>query len=560
MDLQRPSSEAPDTAFTRAEAELVAALGKPWSEIDGDDDQEAAIGKSRLTVLASAHRFDDALAWSRALKRSGVDWDAQSNASRGAVLSGTERPAAAARLFGPSVEALPWDIGIGIDCFYALGDAGRYQEAAEHIAAHTNRQAFWTGNSLPGEYLANQAHLEGDIAAALGESWAGDPVGGLEKLRTFAEIAPSSADIRLGIAEIECSRGRPRAALAEVNRALGLEPQSISARTKRLEYRIETGDWQGIDHEIESLRDTEPYDYEVLSAWANWKWETAPQIEFEVTHNRSDAVESPGKETQLSGKVRSDGFGPDRRYSLAVAENSEWATFPEGDAEEHRVGAQLRAVNGNQVWLVAGGAVERGGFHGSIDWEWRPSDAFEWTARGESDSLEAPLRARRAGVTADLISLEGNWSWFERGGLYWSTSRLSFSDSNVRQEVEASADWRIWHGAGWELFAGAGFHASRGRDLPDAVYFNPESDFSPETALKVRHRLRGNATLEAAVFGGIYSQEGFAGLGYGGARYQLDWELRRRARLFVAGEWLTHPYDGERENSAEGQLGVSWRF
>jgi biofilm PGA synthesis protein PgaA len=560
MDLPPGPGESPHAAFDWASAALESALGKPWTDLDGANEQEARIGRDRLVALEKAHRHGEALDWSRDLKRAGVKLDPHAQAALGGALAGVERPAAAARQFGPAVKELPWDIETGMGYFYALSDAGRYRRAATHLAEHTERQAHWRGGSFLGEYLANQAPIEADVAAGVGKAWAGDPRAALEWLGDLKEIAPASADLHLGLAEVELVRGRPRTAMIEARRALALEPVSVSAQSVALECRIETGDWDGIGAEFDRLRAAHLLDDDLDAAWSVWRWETAPTIEWEVTHSRSDGVESPGKETIFRGSVRSAGFGPDQRLSLSVGETSEWAFFPEGDAEEHRAGALLRAVLGDQIWRVGGGAVERGGFFGSLDWEWQATDALAFTALGELDSLEAPLRGRRAGVTADRIGVGGECSWFEQGGLSWSASRLSFSDTNVRHEIGLDATYRVWQAPGWECLAGLGAHASWGKEIADAAYFNPESDFSPEAAVTLRHRWRGNVTHEATVFGGVYQQDGFTDLGFGGVRYQLEWEIRRRARLFAAGEWLTHPYDGAREEAREGRLGMTWRF
>lgn len=560
MDLPPGPGESPESAFVEADTALDSALGKPWSDLNGGNEQEVRIGRDRLTALEKSGRHEEALEWGRELRQAGVDLNPHAQVALGGALAGVERPAAAARLFGPAIKELPWDIEAGMGYFYALSDAGRYRRAARHLSEHAERQAHWRGGSFLGAYLANQAPIEADVAAGVGRAWAGDPQAALEWLGAMTEIAPAAADLHVGLAEVELVRGRPRVAMVEARRALGLEPVSVSAQAVAMECRIETGDWGGIGAQFDRLRLTHPQDSDLGAAWNLWRWETAPLVEWEVSHGRSDGVESPGKETIFKGSVRSAGFGPDQRLSLSVSENSEWAFFPEGDAEEHRAGASLRAVVGDQIWRVSGGAVERGGFFGSLDWEWEAGDALAFNIGAEIDSLEAPLRGRRAGVTADRLAVGGEWSWFEHGGLSWSASRLLFDDSNVRQEIGFDAERRIWHSPGWECLAGVGAHASWGREIDDVAYFNPEWDFSPEAALILRQRWRDNVTHEAAVFGGVYLQDDFADLGFGGVRYQLEWEIRKRARLFAAAEWLSHPYDGAREEAREGRLGMTWRF
>jgi biofilm PGA synthesis protein PgaA len=560
MDLSLGPGERTEMVSDRAESALALALGKPWSALKGDDPQDARIGQDRLLALAKAHRNAEAIAWAHDLERAGVTLEPYAQAALAAALAEREHSRAAARQFDPAVKALPWDIETGMGYFYALGDAGRYGAARDHLEGHRERQAFWAGNFYLGETTANQPRIEADVAKGLLRSWSGDPAEARVWLGEFSETAPSSSDLHVGLAEVALETGQPRAALREARWATGLEPQSASGQALVLQSRLETGDWDGIDNSFQHLTAEFPYDADVRSAWSQWRWETAPEVDWEVKHGRSDGVESPGRETIVRGRIRSSAFGPNRRLSTAVVETSELAKFPEGDAEEHRLGMAFRAVTGEQVWQFDGGAVDQGGFYGNLGWEWRPSDALEWNVQGELDSLEAPLRGRRAGVQADRLSLGGGWSWFEKGGLTWSVSRLAFNDSNLRREIGLDGVYRLWHGGGLESFAGAGLHASWSREVPEAVYFNPSADFSPEAMLTLRHRLRGNVTHEATAFGGVYAQEGFSNLGYGGVRYEMEWEILQRARLFLGGEWLTHPYDGARENSTEGQVGLKWRF
>jgi len=560
LDLPPPPREAPQQSAQQVLKHLDEVLGKPWTQLNYGDDQETRLAADRLAALSKTFRHQEAIAWGRTLERAGVNLPPYARAALGNSFLTLGMPGHALPHLERAVREDPFSVAAGMALYYAQLGTGRFRQAESHLAAHISRQAYWKGDDFLGEVTANTARVEADVAHGLGLALARDPQAGLEHLRSLAKVAPALADVRLGFAEVELNRGRPRAALTEALQARSLEPDLVSADAAIVRARIATGAWKGLGSKLSDLLAQHPYDTDVDLARRAWRQETAPQLEMEVMHGRSSAVQSPGQDTVWTTRYRSPGLGPDQRLSVELEQIAEWATFPEGDANERRTGATFRQVFENHIVEVEAGAVDGGSLFGGTAWTWQPTDAWQFTAEAAMDSIEATVRARRGGTTADRYAIGGQWSWFEEGEFNWSFAWLSFSDGNDRVEGSADARRRIWHAPGLELFAGAGIFASRGEDQPDAFYFNPSSDLSPELNLSLRQQVRGDLSQEATMFSGAYIQEGFSTLGYGGLRYRLEWDVLQSSQLFAQADWVNQPYDGNRERSREIRFGFNHLF
>jgi tetratricopeptide (TPR) repeat protein len=513
-----------------------------------------------LVALNNMARFREAIAFAKTMQEAGVELPGYAQAALGNSLASLNRPGQSLPYLRKAVQENPFDVAAGMQLYYSLIDAGKYREADQHLTEHITRQAYWKGDDFIGETLANEARIQADCARAVGLALGLDPKGAERRLSTLADVAPGSSDLRIAFAEVELIRGRPRAALEEAHQSLALEPEMSSAQAAVLRARTETGDWKGLPAELSRLQERYPFDADVRTASRTWRNETAPRLEMEVTHSRSTAVQSPGKDTVWHSTYRAPGIGEDQDLVMLLEQVSEWGTFPEGDANERRTGATLQKVQKNNRFGLNAGAVDGGTFFGGAFWEWQPLDDWQFEVRAERNSLEAPVRARRGGTTADYYSIGGQKSWFEEGELSWALSWLSYSDGNDQLQVQTDGRRRVWFTPGWELFAGAGLSASRGEAAPDVVYYNPSADLAPEVSMTLHQQIRGDLSQEAKATLGAYFQEGFGPRGFGGLSYRFEWSILQTGSLFAQAQWTTQPFDGTPERSRELQFGFTLLF
>jgi len=208
--------------------------------------------------------------------------------------------------------------------------------------------------------------------------------------------------------------------------------------------------------------------------------------------------------------------------------------MPTSGAVARRSGRSLKITSSKPVPAC----VDGGSLFGSLGWDWQPNDAIHFTAQAEFNSLQAPVRARRAGTTADRYAIGGQKSWFEDGELNWEVAWLSLPMEMNGSKRESMAANGSGTATGGRSSPGAGCPPRTTKTFHRRSDCNPSADLSAELLLAVRQQIRSDLSQEATIYGGSYLQEGVDAHRFNGLRYRLESEILRSSQIFAQAEWV----------------------
>jgi biofilm PGA synthesis protein PgaA len=176
---------------------------------------------------------------------------------------------------------------------------------------------------------------------------------------------------------------------------------------------------------------------------------------------------------------------------------------------------------------------------------------------------ELPLRARAAGLTADVVDFGVAYTASPRWNARAGGGRSEMSDGNVRRWGLLVAQRLVREGPVYRAHFGVELYSSD-NSRSDVAYFSPRRDRSAS----LTHRsewVTTNApgrrhTFSLLLHAGAYDQEGFDVGPVGGAWLESDWDLSGRTVLVVGAGARNQLYDGSRELDPRFYLTVRRRF
>jgi len=183
-----------------------------------------------------------------------------------------------------------------------------------------------------------------------------------------------------------------------------------------------------------------------------------------------------------------------------------------------------------------------------------PTDQWIFDAMYDSFTIDVPLRARVAGITSDLASLdvtyrESEWREYGIGGSY-----SGFSDGNNRLGLTARFEQGLYARQDWRLrLIVDGYWGDN--SLNNAAYFNPAREWSASGTLMTEQTLwhayesiKGNYDRgfihRLYLTAGAYGQSAFGSSFLGSARYEQEIDFRDTHHLLWGVTAGRHSYDG----------------
>jgi hypothetical protein len=173
-------------------------------------------------------------------------------------------------------------------------------------------------------------------------------------------------------------------------------------------------------------------------------------------------------------------------------------------------------------------------------------------------------------LSQNLLNEEGDSQSFQLGVDYYYSEDYSFrlgssiinsSDSNKHLELYQSSQIKAYGDARRSYFLGLESSYSR-NSLREALYFNPEKDFTLKASAKYQNELIRMRSLQLSqsfdVSAGPYWQTNFATQAVASVTYGQQWNFSERHSIQWALSWNRSAYDGEIDSypsfSIEGSL------
>lgn len=189
-----------------------------------------------------------------------------------------------------------------------------------------------------------------------------------------------------------------------------------------------------------------------------------------------------------------------------------------------------------------------------------------WQVGGTAEifARDTPLRALRNGVTANAVSLRGQYRASESRLLGAEIGAMPFSDGNLRLSAAGRAVERLYTRPGFALDGLAGLAATQNSGERNRPYYNPSADALATIGLAATQTLYRRYEFlyehRLTVSPGLYWAASFGA----GPAVSLLYEHRIRADDIVeAGLGLSlgrQSYDGVAENNAAVLFNVTLRF
>lgn len=414
------------------------------------------------------------------------------------------------------------------------------------------------------QYIPNWPRLNVDLSGAMLQAYDRRLDDAQQRLETLRDDAPASAQVRRQLSTVYRWRGWPERALAEIEIAQAYEPEIVGGRQELAAVLADLGRHAEADQVIETLYAEFPLNDSISRQHAAWRERDRWSVGVDAEYGDSDGFTGFGSydrmvSTRVGAPVIAHRWQP---YGLHTWRD---ARYPEGQASEQRIGVGLawRDRRRHGYLELHGNSLDHDGGGVTAGYDWHRDDHWSFATRIESDSLDAPLRARSEEVTGWKIEGAARWQAHESFSVRGGLTRLDLSDGNVRWSTLLGMQQRLHANAGRLTTGEADVYASRA-SRAGGLYFNPASDLA--MGYTVTHERLGWRRYEQSfsqrflVGLGGYWQEDFGASPTGLLRYEHEWRLGGRWSLRYGLGYSSRVYDGDREARIDGRLSFAGIF
>ncbi|RPE82016.1 poly-beta-1,6 N-acetyl-D-glucosamine export porin PgaA [Vulcaniibacterium tengchongense] len=518
-----------------------------------------------LVLLNRTERHAEAIAGYRALQAEGVEVPPYALARVAESLLAERHPDEAARLLERVSREYPEDWDARLLLAYAYSEGENFAAAEAHLEQLRAQEPPFL--RAPGARLShpNQRRYDVDSNLALLHLYGQDTAGAQAQLEAMAALGPNNAGLQAYVGEVYRARGWSERALERFRIASTLEPEHVGARLGQIGALLDLDRVDLARPLHDRLLATRPGNVQVRRMAEGWDSRVGWQWQFDAATGRSDGDASPfgSRDGEYRLAVQSPLLAD--RWRLTASTQDAWADYEDARVHDRRAGAgvsyafdRLQAEAGVERALDDWASDDTGYY---LTARWRLADA--WSARAGWHALtpDASLQARRAGITADGLSVGVSWRPSDHALLDAGYRQLRYDDGNRRDAFTIDAERRFLTRPHLRVDGLAGLYASRGSD-DDVPYFNPSRDASLRLGARLDHiawrRYDRHLRQRVTVAAGPYRQEGYGSAWVPELRYEHEWKFGVGRVLQYGVSWSRPVYDGARERRLGFDLAFRW--
>lgn len=548
----------------RALASADALLARLAADSASDPALVRRVRLDRMVALRDRRRMAEVVAEADDLRRGGALplYVLQAEADARLAL---RQPEAALRLYEELLSAEPDNLEAAYGRVFALVETESLTEAiaaADAIAASRPRfTSFGDGPATtPDVEVLYATLLSGQVRL-----WSNFEDEGHARLLELARGAPANASLRAAMAGAHAARGFPRAAEAEAEIAVSLDPEGMEPQITLANMALVRRRYPEARARIAQLAKRDPEDQRVVLLAREARAATGWQLEADFVRSVGEGggVNRQGDGYALTTRIVTPLLGPMLRL-YAGLDDSE-ATVQEGVSDRTRLsgGVMLEGVDviARGEVSTSFGTLEKAGFGASVDWS--IDDHWSVSAEAERFSRQTPLRALLAGITTDSAALAARYRANERMEVSLRGGWYGYTDGNDAFWVNAAAARRLATTPHFDL-TGRAELAVTGNSDPGGPYFAPERDFAATLGLTAQHvswrRYQRSFVQAFDADAGLYKQRGFAETWIANARYEHRWRVDPWRELVYGVGISRRVYDGEPERMITISAGLRQRF
>jgi len=542
----------PEQRFVETDAalaELDAALGRPWSELDYTDPYHRRLVFDRMVALRDRVRMDEVVAHHEAARAAGVEVPVFALIAAGDAYLYRREAEKARALYREVMARAPDNPNAPLSLFYAHVDLDEFTDALA-LVERVKQARPALGLDASGRMRPTYARFEAELTETMGLAFADALRLAQRRLEAMRDAAPDNNRVRRELAQIYAWRGWPEAAAREYRHVLDREPESVGARVGAAANAMTLAEYEHAEREVRALSTTYPEHGHVARLERAFEIYDMAELFASFRAARSDGPQIGTSDLRLDNYL----FAPpvDYRVRPFVHHHLLQASLPEGRPRNHRVGVGIEYAyhRGRVRGEVGHGFADNSEPALSLGVIHHLSDGWEVDAFAEWNTIETPLRAIRVGVTSDRLGFAVVRRFSELGRVSVALDQYAFSDGNDRTALAFDLERRLFTSPRLKLTGIANFYASHNTEQ-GVAYFNPENDYAVSGTLFARLRTwrdyERHFYQHLKVSVGDYWQEGFGHGQTWALAYEHDWSFSDTIDAFYGIARARRVFDGNPE-------------
>ncbi|WP_175950578.1 poly-beta-1,6 N-acetyl-D-glucosamine export porin PgaA [Burkholderia sp. BCC0405] len=447
-------------------------------------------------------------------------------------------------------EGLFWsyvDQGRAADAKQVLDEMGASLPPVKEVRAYGPEEGdYLRYYRLRAQYLIYTGHVDQGIAA----------------LEALEKQVPFNAEIRAAHADAVSGQSHPRQAIAMYRASLTDHPDSVEMLAGLGRAALTADDYATAKSVDQTLDNTFPDSGAVRGFKRDYNAYRSPVFTTDLSYEHGNSALADNSFTSDS-YVYSQPFGDNWRvfshtfFGYAQTDSGNVSRTRTGVGGDYRHGPLTVLGEVTRSFGTDG----RTGGRGSVAYALNDY----WTVSGELDTNDnsLPWKAYVAHIWGRSANVSVVYRQNDRREVKLSYGVSRYSDSNLHQEISATATQRVYTSANQQVNVSLDL-GTDSNTRQDAPYFNPGRDYA--AAATVMHQLtlwkQGDMGLQqrVSVSGGVYNERGFGTSPLWSARLEHAWTFRHDITLSYGVEVSSHAYDGEHERSETGFMSVNLPF
>lgn len=385
---------------------------------------------------------------------------------------------------------------------------------------------------------------------------------GITALEQLEKQVPFNAEIRAAHADAVSGQSHPRQAISMYRASLTDHPDSVEMLAGLGRASLSADDYATAKSVDQTLGNTFPDSGAVRGFKRDYKAYRSPVFTTDISYEHGNSALADNSFTSDS-YVYSQPFGDNWRvfshtfFGYAQTDSGNVSRTRTGIGGDYRHGPLT--VQGEVTRSL--GTDGRTGGRGSI--AYNLNDYWSVTGTLDTNDNALPWKAYAAHIWGRSANVEVSYHQNDRREIKLSYGVSRYSDSNLHQEIAATATQRVYTSANQLVNVSLDL-GTDSNTRQDAPYFSPGRDYA--AAATVMHQLmlwkKGDMGLKQriSVSGGVYNERGFGTSPLWSARLEHAWTFKHDITLSYGVEISSHAYDGERERSETGFMSVNLPF
>ncbi len=564
-EIPAPQEKAPFYEIDGAIGEIKRNIHGASASL-GDTSALALNGQFDLLVaLRNRYRMEDALTLYEELRAAKITVPAYAQQAACDALLYLEQAAdAEACYLQIKTVTQQENTNLDLSLFYAYLENEQSSVARQWVQEIAAKQApYIFGKGKQALRKPNPKKTQAETIAALSLAYIDDLAEAQQLIESLHHRAPYNTDLRKELANIYYWRGWPRRAQEEYEIGLYQEPQHIGLRSGQARNQLSRKQYDEAQQSILTLFEQYPGDKGIALQNKLWGIHNMREFKTEITSSESSGGVNGSRGLDISSYLYSRPL--DKNYRAFIHQRHSQAKFTEGDGllNHNAIGLEYTAPNVLLMTELHHNHYANDRLGVNINGQYEFDDHLSTSFALESLSGETPLRGLKQGIYAKSMALGGQYRWHESRSSGLNISYLNFSDGNQRKSINGYWQERWYNRYAYKFSTRIDLYASD-NSKANAIYFNPESDFSSSIAFEndwLSWRKYEDSFHQRIILStGFYNQKGFNAGNTWGIQYEHRWTARHRFELLYGVKRASNLYDGDDELSWSYYLSLDWRF